>query len=63
MGYLISPVYMNEVSRSVVLFLCAKSSDSTRPRMTMPEHTSLESAKTIVCALTGKFAHQKCLKF
>ena len=44
--------------RSAVLFFCAKTSDSTRPRMTMPEHTSLESAKTMLCALTGQFAHQ-----
>ena len=58
-GHLISPVYMDEVLRSV----CAKSSDSTRPRMTMPEHTSLESANTMLCALTGQFAHQTCLKF
>ena len=63
MGHLISPVYMDEVLRSVVLLLCAKSIDSTRPRMTMPEHTALESAKTMLCALTGQLAHQKCLKF
>ena len=62
-GHLISPVYMDEVLRSVVLLSCSKTSDSTRPRMTMSEHTSLESAKTMLCALTGKFAHQKCLKF
>ena len=43
--HLISPVYMDEVLRSVVLLFCAKTSDSTRPRMTMPEHTSLESTK------------------
>ena len=47
-GYLISQVYMDEVLRSVVLPFCAKTSDSTMPRMTMPEHTSLESAKTNV---------------
>ena len=43
---MIGPVYMDEVLRSVVLLFCAETSDSTRPRMTMPEHTSLESAKT-----------------
>ena len=42
---LISRVYMDEVLRSVVLPFCAKTSDSTRPRMTMPEHTSLESTE------------------
>ena len=52
-GHLISQVYMDEVLRSVVLLFCAKFSDSTRPRMTMAEHTSLESAKTMLCALTG----------
>ena len=26
--------------------------------MTMPEHISLESAKTMLCALTGQFAYQ-----
>ena len=40
-GHLISPVYMDEVLRSVVLLFCAKTSDITRPRMAMPEHTSL----------------------
>ena len=49
-GHLISPVYMDEVLRSRVLLFCAKTSDSTRHRMTMPEHTSLESAKTMLCA-------------
>ena len=29
----------------------------------MPEHTSLESAKTMLCALTGQFAYQTCLQF
>ena len=29
----------------------------------MPEHTSIESAKTMLCALTGQFAHQTCLQF
>ena len=61
-GRLISQVYMDEVLRSVVLLFCAEISDSTRSRMTMPEHTSLKSAKTMLCALTGQFAHQKCLK-
>ena len=63
---MISPVYMDEMLRSVVFLFCAKTSDSTRPRMTMPVHTSvtsLESAKTILCALTGQFAHQTFLKF
>ena len=60
---MISPVYMDEVLRSVALLFCAKTSDSTRPRMTMPEHTSLESEKTMLCALTGQFAHLTCLKF
>ena len=62
-GRLISPVYMDEVLKSVVHLFCAKTSDSTRPRMTMPEHSSLESAKTMLCAFTGQFAHQTCLKF
>ena len=62
-GNLISQVYMDKVLRYVVLPFCAKTSDSTRPRMTMPEHTSLESAKTMMCALTGQFAHQTCLQF
>ena len=62
-GHLISQVYMYEVLRSVVLTFCAKTSDSTRPRMTMPEHISLESAKTIFCALTDQFAYQTCLNF
>ena len=52
-GHLISPVYMDEVLKSVVLLFCAKTSDNTRPRMTIPEHSSLESAKTMLCALTG----------
>ena len=43
--HLISQVYMNEVLKSVVLPFCVETSDSTRPRMTMPEHTSLGSAK------------------
>ena len=62
-GHLISQVYMDEVLRSVVLSFCAKTNDSTRPRMTMPEHTSLESAKTMLCALSGQFAHQTRLQF
>ena len=61
-GHLISQVYMDEVLRSVVLPFCAKTSDSTRPRITTPEHTSLESAKTMLCALTGQFAHQTRLQ-
>ena len=62
-GHLISQVYMDEALKSVVLSFCAKTSDSTRPRMTMSEHTSLESANTILCPLTGQFAHQTCLQF
>ena len=62
-GHLISPVYMDEMLRSVVLLFCAKTSDSTRPMMTMPEHTSLESTKTMLCALTGQFANQTCPQF
>ena len=62
-GHLISPVYMDEVLRSVDALFCAKTSDSTRPRMTMPEYASLESLKTMLYALTGQFAHQTCLKF
>ena len=62
-GHLISQVYMDEALKSVVLPFCAKTSDSTRPRMFMSEHTSIESAKTMLCALTGQFAHQTCLQF
>ena len=62
-GHLIIHVYMDEVLRSLVLPFCMKTRDSTRPRMTMPEHTSLRSAKTMLCALTGQFAHQTCLQF
>ena len=65
-GHLISQVYMDEVLRSVILSFCAKTSDSTRPRMAMSEHTSLESAKTMLCLLTGQFAHlyiRTCLQF
>ena len=62
-GHLISQVYMDEAFKSVVLPICAKTSDSTRPRMTMSEHSSLELAKTMLCALTGQFAHQTCLQF
>ena len=36
-GHLIRPVYMDEVLRYVVLLFCVKTSDSTRPKMTMPE--------------------------
>ena len=43
-GHLISQVNMDEVLRPVVLTFCAKTSDSTRPKMTMPEHIPLESA-------------------
>ena len=49
-GHLISQVYKDEVLRSVVLPFCAKTSDSTRPMMTMQEHTSLETAITMLCA-------------
>ena len=42
-GHLISQVYMDEMLRSVVLTFCAKTSDTTRPRVAMPEHISLES--------------------
>ena len=62
-GSLISQWYMGEVLESVFLSFCAKTGDSIRPRMTMSEHTSLESAKTMLCALTGQFAHQTCLHF
>ena len=62
-GHLISQVYMDEVLRSVVLPFLGKTSDSTRPRMTMPEHISLESAKTMLCALTDQFTYPPCLKF
>ena len=61
--HLISQVYMDEVLRSVVLPFCAKTSDSTRPRMAIPERTSLEPAKTMLCALTGQFAHQHVYNF
>ena len=44
-GHLISQYHIDVVLRPVVLISFAKTSDSTRPRMTMPEHTSLESAK------------------
>ena len=62
-GRLFSQVYMDEALKSVVLPFCAKTSDRIRPRMTMSEHTSLESAKPMLCALTGQFAHQTCLQF
>ena len=62
-GHLISQVYIDEVLKSVVLTFCAKTSDNTRLRMTMPEHTSLESAQTMLCALTDQFAYQTCLNF
>ena len=54
-GHLISQGNMDEVLGSVVLPSCAKTSDSTKPRMTMSEHTSQESAKTMLCVLTGLF--------
>ena len=38
-GHLISQLYMYEVLRSGVMSVCAKTSDSTRSRITMPEHT------------------------
>ena len=62
-GHLISQMYTDEMLMSVVLPFCAKTIDSIRPRMTMPEHTSLESAKTMLCTMTGQFAHQACLQF
>ena len=62
-GHLISQVYMDGVLISVVLPFCAKPSDRTRPRMTMPDYISLESTKTMLCALTGQFSHQTCLQF
>ena len=62
-GHLISQLYMDEVLMPVVLPFCAKTNDSIGPRMTMPEHTSLGSAKTMLCALTGLFAHQTWLQF
>ena len=39
-GHLISQMCMDEAVKSVVLPFCAKTSDSTRPRMAMSEHTS-----------------------
>ena len=62
-GHLISQLHMDEVLRSVVLSFCVKTSNSTRPRMTMSEHTSLESAKPMLWALIGQFAHQTYLHF
>ena len=62
-GHLISQVYIDEVLRSVVLPFCAKTSDSTRPKMPMPEYISLESAKTKLCALTDQLTYQTCLQF
>ena len=62
-GHLISQSYIDEMLWSVVLPFCAKTSDSARPRMPMPELTSLESSKTMLCALTGQFGHQTCLQF
>ena len=56
-GHLISQVYIDEVLRYAVLPFCAKTSDSTRPLKTMPELTSLESAKSMLCALNDGFPH------
>ena len=61
--HLISQVYMDEAFKFVVLPFCAKTSDSTRPRRVMSEHTLLESAKTMLCASTGQFSHQTCLQY
>ena len=63
LGNLINQLYSDEMLMSVVLLFCAKTSDTTRPRRTMPEHTCLESAKTMLCALTDQFTHQGCLQF
>ena len=38
-GHLISQLYMDEVFRHVVQYFCAKTGDSTRPSIPMPEHT------------------------
>ena len=62
-GHLISKLYIDEVLRYVALPFCTKTSDRTRPRMTMPENTSLKSAKTMLCALTGQFPHQTYRQF
>ena len=62
-GHLISQVYIDEVLRSVVLPFCAKTSDSTRPRMPMLEYISFESAKTMLCALTDQLTYQTCVQF
>ena len=61
-GHLISQSHM-DVLRPVVLTFFAKTSDSTRPRMIMPEHTKISFAITMLCALTGQCAHQTCLLF
>ena len=37
--------------------------DTDKVQQKMSEHTSLESAQTMLCALTGQFAHQTCLQF
>ena len=47
-GHAIIQKYMDEILRSVALPFCAITSDSTRHRITMPEHTSLEKAKNNV---------------
>ena len=56
-GHFISQLYMDEMLRSVALPFCVKT--STRPRITMPEHTSLESK--MLCVLTGQTG-QTCLQ-
>ena len=62
-AHLISKLYFDEVLRYAALPFCVKTSATTRPRMTMPEHTSLESAKTMLCASTGQFPHQTYRQF
>ena len=47
-GHLISQVYMDEVLRSVFLPFCAKTSDSTRPRMKMTTHRTRTSKNNVV---------------
>ena len=44
-GNLMSQLYMDEVLRPVVCIYCARTSASTKPGMTTPEHISPESAK------------------
>ena len=62
-GHLISQVYMDEVLRSVVLPFCAKTSGRSRPRMTMFRTHLTRISNTMLCSLTGQFAHQTCLHF